>query len=212
MIRAGAGGIGDTVDGAASRWAHTSFYERYGKRAFDLVVSLGACLVLSPVMAIVAAAIRLDDGGPALFRQARVGRNGVTFVIFKFRSMPIGTAHLASADARALRITRFGRFLRRTNLDELPQFLNILRGDMSLVGPRPPLLSQYDLITLRRESGAIACVPGLTGLAQIHGYDGMPVSEKAAHDAQYACSVSFRTDLAIIGKTFLYLRQPPPIV
>jgi O-antigen biosynthesis protein WbqP len=181
------------------------------KRAFDVVASAAALLVLSPVMLGVALAIRLEDGGPALFRQTRVGKDGQPFRIFKFRSMPVATPDVPSAGARTLTVTRVGRFIRRTNLDELPQLLNILRGDMSVVGPRPALPAQRALVDLRTELGALACRPGLTGLAQIRSYDGMPEEEKAQLDAAYARSASLSTDLGIIARTFGYLARRPPV-
>jgi O-antigen biosynthesis protein WbqP len=125
--------------------------------------------------------------------------------------MAVGTGDIPSARAGVLRITRVGRVIRRTNIDELPQLVNILRGDMSLVGPRPALPSQAELLALRGANGAAACRPGLTGLAQIRSYDGMPEPEKARWDGQYAATISLRRDLAIVLGTFRYLARRPPV-
>jgi O-antigen biosynthesis protein WbqP len=185
-------------------------YPRYGKRILDAVVAGLIGLVSLPAGLIAALLVRLDDGAAALFRQQRLGRGGRTFTIFKFRSMAIGTAHVSSAEAGTLSITRVGRFLRRTNLDEIPQLWNVIRGDMSLVGPRPALPTQTQLAQLRSASGALNVRPGLTGLAQVNAYDGMTEQEKAAWDAKYAASMSFTRDISILLRTFLYLLKPPP--
>lgn len=186
-------------------------YRAAGKRAFDLAASAAAILVLSPVLLVTAVCIRLEDGGPALFRQARVGRNGEPFTVLKFRSMRVGSANVPSAQGAALPVTRIGRFIRRTNIDELPQLFNILLGDMSVVGPRPPIPAQQALVAARRANGALALRPGLTGLAQIKSYDGMPESEKAEWDGRYASRVTLLGDLGIILRTFGYLLHRPPV-
>lgn len=185
-------------------------YRAFFKRILDVGLSAGSLLLLSPVMALVALAVRLEDRGPALFRQDRVGRGGLRFRIFKFRSMAVGVGDLPSAAASILKVTRVGRFIRRTNLDELPQLFNILLGDMSLVGPRPALPSQEALTALRQANGALACRPGLTGLAQVSSYDGMPEEEKAGHDGSYAAEITFTRDFWIILRTFAYLAHRPP--
>ena len=186
-------------------------YQAGLKRALDLALSGLALVVLSPVLAVIAIAIMLDDGKPVLFRQTRVGRSGEKFELLKFRSMPANTSNVPKAAATTLQVTRVGRVIRRLNLDELPQLFNILRGHMSLVGPRPALSTQDVLCGLRRESGAAACLPGLTGLAQVSAYDGMPEDEKARFDAEYANKVSLVNDLRIIVRTVGYLRHRPPV-
>jgi lipopolysaccharide/colanic/teichoic acid biosynthesis glycosyltransferase len=186
-------------------------YRRGGKRALDLVLGTTMLLILSPLLLAIALAVWLEDQGPALFRQTRVGRDGVAFTLLKFRSMPVGTADLPSKDASGLRVTRVGSVLRRLNLDELPQLFNILAGEMSIVGPRPALTSQTDLLGLRRGSGAMDLRPGLTGLAQIKAYDGMPVEEKAGFDAEYARKVGLVFDFAIVFRTFGYVARRPPV-
>jgi len=185
-------------------------YGKIGKRLLDILVAVIVFVVLSPLFATVAVLIRLFDPGPVIFRQRRVGRFGSTFTFYKFRSMPVGTGDLPSAEIGEISVTRIGRFIRRTNLDELPQLANIIKGDMSLVGPRPPLPTQVDLVALRRANGAILCRPGLTGLAQVNAYDGMTNEEKAAFDGEYVRRLSFVTDVHIVFQTFGYLLHPPP--
>ncbi len=185
-------------------------YRYVGKRVIDVVLAILGLIVLAPVMAALAAAIRLEDSGPALFRQRRVGRHGQEFTFLKFRSMPVDTPHLESANAHTLRVTRVGRAIRRTSLDELPQLFNVIVGDMSLVGPRPTLASQEELIQLRRDNGSLTVRPGLTGLAQLNGYDGMPNTEKAEWDAEYARTLSLIGDANIMFRTIGYLSRRPP--
>ena len=186
-------------------------YDPYFKRLLDLGAGGLALALLSPWMALVALAIRLEDGGPVLFRQVRVGLGGRPFTLFKFRSMPVDTQDLPSALAGELRVTKVGRFIRRTNLDELPQLFCILRGQMSLVGPRPALARQEGLLRCRQLNGAAMIKPGLTGLAQVSSYDGMPEEAKATLDGQYARSISFLSDVWIILRTFTYLARRPPV-
>lgn len=186
-------------------------YERTGKRLFDIGLSLVALILLSPLLALAGAAILLIDGRPAVFSQRRVGRHGDLFTIYKFRTYPVGTPELPSAEAKALVPTPLGRLLRRTNIDELPQLFNILRGDMSVVGPRPGLPSQATQLRIRRENGAERLRPGITGLAQLRGFDDMPESEKARNDGEYAGSVSFGRDVAIILRTLLFILKRAPV-
>jgi O-antigen biosynthesis protein WbqP len=187
-----------------------SFYARVGKRLFDLAAAGAASLLLSPVLLAVAAAIRLEDGGSPFYISERIGRGGEPFRFYKFRSMPENTASVPSAQAATLTVTRTGRLIRRTNIDELPQLVNILKGDMSIVGPRPGIPSQTLLISYRQANGALECRPGLTGLAQINSYDGMSAEAKARFDGEYARDISFLGDLKIILRTFGYLTKPPP--
>lgn len=186
-------------------------YSSLGKRVFDVLASSAALVCLSPLMLLIAAAIRLGDRGPALFRQKRLGPGGHPFTLLKFRSMPVCTADLPSNQANGVQITPVGHLIRRTNLDELPQLVNILRGEMSVVGPRPALPSQSELTESRIFNGAVACRPGLTGLAQINSYDGMPPAQKAFWDGRYAARITFASDLRIILLTFRYLLKPPPV-
>jgi lipopolysaccharide/colanic/teichoic acid biosynthesis glycosyltransferase len=196
------------------RWgnwgAGDKMYHRFGKRLLDLLLSILAILILSPLLMVSAIAIRLEDGGPALFRQERVGKYQKPFTLFKFRSMPVNTGDIPSAEAEKVRITRIGSFIRRTNIDELPQLFNIFLGDMSIVGPRPALARQETLCQLRAEKGVFTCKPGLTGLAQVNAYDNMPDAEKASWDGQYCGHVTLWRDVGIILRTFGYLLKPPP--
>jgi O-antigen biosynthesis protein WbqP len=185
-------------------------YRNGVKRALDIGLSLVGGLILLPLLLLLAIAIKLVDPGPVIFRQQRVGAGGRPFHFYKFRSMPVNTGDIPSDRLGEIRLTWIGRLIRRTNLDELPQLWNILRGDMSLVGPRPPIPSQAALIALRRENGALALRPGLTGWAQINSYDGMSIAAKAALDGDYARALSPLKDIAIILRTFLYLLRPPP--
>ena len=173
------------------------------KRTFDFTGALLGLLIASPVLLAVAIAIRIDSPGPAIFRQRRSGRGSREFVIHKFRTMQVGTPDLAShlMGPGSSRVTRLGGFLRRSSLDELPQLWNVLTGDMSLVGPRPALHNQDDLIALRQAHGVDALKPGLTGWAQIHGRDELNVEQKTRYDAWYLEHASFRLDLWILVRT-----------
>ncbi len=173
------------------------------QRTLDVLLSLAALIVFAPVLLIIALAISLDSRGPVLFRQRRSGRGSSEFVLLKFRSMAQGTPDLAThlVDPSQVRITRVGAFLRRTSLDELPQLWNILRGDMTLVGPRPALYNQYDLITLRQQAGVDALKPGLTGWAQVNGRDEIPMEQKVAFDREYLERLSPGFDLLILWRT-----------
>jgi O-antigen biosynthesis protein WbqP len=189
----------------------TNLYARAGKRCLDVALAVVALVALSPLLLLVAVLVRLEDGGRVVFRQRRVGRDQQTFELLKFRSMRTDVGDVQSSEAQSLPITRIGRVIRRMSVDELPQLINILRGEMSIVGPRPPIPSQHELIALREASGAFSVRPGLTGLAQVSGYDGMPNAEKAACDAEYAREISLRRDLRIIWRTLAYLRRIPPV-
>jgi O-antigen biosynthesis protein WbqP len=182
----------------------------YVKRLGDISLAVLLMLLLAPVYLIVALVIKSQDGGPAIFRQKRIGKNGAEFLFYKFRSMPVNTPNVESNDTQKLQVTTFGKFIRRTNLDELPQFYNVLKGDMSFIGPRPPISSQTNLIELRRLNGSLKFRPGLTGWAQVNSYDGMSVIEKAKFDGEYASKISFGFELIILFKTILYFTKKPP--
>jgi O-antigen biosynthesis protein WbqP len=175
------------------------------KRGLDIVGAGLGLVVLSPVLAILAVCVRLESPGPALHWSRRVGRRNHLFSMPKFRSMRIDAPDVAThllPDPQRW-ITPLGRFLRRSSLDELPQLWSVLVGDMSLVGPRPALHSQDDLVRLRTEAGVDALRPGLTGLAQVNGRDELPIPEKARLDAEYLARRSFGLDLVIIARTAL---------
>ena len=183
-------------------------YQRYCKRLLDFVLSLAACIVLALPMLAIAVWIKLDSPGPVFFRQRRVGAHKTHFNILKFRTMRGDTPHdvpthlLKNADSY---ITKSGAFLRKTSLDELPQIYNILVGEMAIIGPRPALYNQYDLIEARDKVHANDVRPGLTGLAQVNGRDELPIDVKARYDGEYAANITFLGDLKIFFGTFGYV-------
>lgn len=173
------------------------------KRAFDILAALGGLIVLSPILLALGVAVRLESKGPALHWSRRVGRFNAIFPMPKFRTMRVGAPDVAThllADPQAW-ITPLGRVLRKTSLDELPQLWSVLVGHMSLVGPRPALFNQDDLVALRTAAGVDALRPGLTGWAQVNGRDELPVPDKARLDADYLARRSFWLDLKIIAMT-----------
>jgi O-antigen biosynthesis protein WbqP len=180
------------------------------KRVADIQLAILLVLFLAPLYAIIASLIWAQDRGTPLFKQVRVGRDGTPFVFFKFRSMPLATPEVESRDTQKLTVTPIGRFLRRSNLDELPQFINVLKGDMSFIGPRPPIQSQGELIEMRRQNGSLSLRPGLTGWAQVNAYDGMPQEVKARYDGEYYSQLSFKMDVLILLKTIGYFTRKPP--
>ncbi len=176
---------------------------KYVKRFFDFVFALIGIIVLSPLFLILILLIKLDSRGPILFVQKRIGMNKKYFNILKFRTMSIDTpkdtpTHLLENPEQY--ITKVGRFLRKTSLDELPQVWNILVGDMSIIGPRPALWNQYDLIEERDKYGANNVRPGLSGWAQINGRDELLIQDKAKLDGEYVVKMSFLFD----AKCFIY--------
>lgn len=163
-------------------------YKNYIKRLIDIILSLTGMIVASWLYLIIIIAIKIDDPGPVFFTQKRVGKGKTHFQLYKFRSMKMSTPHdtpthlLENPDQY---ITRVGRFLRKTSLDEIPQLWNILKGDMSVIGPRPALWNQYDLIEERDKYGANDIRPGLSGWAQICGRDELEIEDKAKLDGEY---------------------------
>ncbi len=181
-------------------------YQKYGKRLLDLLLSGCGILVLTPVYLILALAILIDDPGPVFFRQKRVGIHKTYFHILKFRTMKMETprdvpTHLLENPEQY--ITRVGRILRKTSLDELPQIFQIFTGKMSIIGPRPALWNQYDLIAERDKYGANDIRPGLTGWAQINGRDELPIDVKARLDGEYVEKLSFPFDCKCFFGTIL---------
>jgi len=187
------------------------FYKLKGKRILDYILSLMGIFILSPIFIFVSFAIFIEDGWPIIFKQKRVGKGGKLFTMYKFRSMAKNAGDVPSSQAIGIPITKVGKIIRRLSLDELPQLVNILKGDMSIVGPRAPLKSQVKLCELRQKLRITDLKPGLTGLAQINSYDGMPEEEKALWDKKYAESITFLNDIKIILRTFIYLLKPPPV-
>ena len=179
-------------------------YKTFFKRGLDLILSLIAFVLLLPVFVVITIFIRLDSKGPALFKQKRIGLNKDTFYIYKFRTMKADTpkdtpTHLLKNPNS--HITKVGEFLRQTSLDELPQLYNIIKGDMSIVGPRPALWNQDDLVAERDKYKANNVKPGLTGWAQINGRDELPIPKKAFLDGVYVKNLSLAMDITCIIKT-----------
>lgn len=188
---------------------------RYIKRIIGFVISLIGFIVLIPVFLILIICIKLDSKGPILFKQKRIGLNKKEFNILKFRTMKTDTpkdtpTHLL--ENPDIYITKVGKFLRKTSLDELPQIINIIKGDMSIVGPRPALWNQYDLIQERDKYGANDIVPGLTGWAQINGRDELPINVKAELDGEYAKNISFGFDIKCFFMTFVKVLKRDGVV
>ena len=178
------------------------------KRIIDLFISVIGLIVLSPVFLLLIIWIKLDSKGPVLFKQKRVGIHKTHFNILKFRTMKIDTpkdtpTHLLKNPEQY--ITRAGKFLRKTSLDELPQIINIIKGDMAIVGPRPALSNQYDLIEERDKYGANDIRPGLTGWAQVNGRDELEIPVKAALDGEYVEKMGFAMDMKCIFKTVIQI-------
>lgn len=175
------------------------------KRVFDLMLGTVAFVILAVPLFVIALAVKLTSPGPVLYWSDRVGVHNTIFRMPKFRSMridtPVVATHLLKNPDQWL--TPIGSFLRKTSLDELPQLLSILKGDMSFVGPRPALFNQDDLIALRTRAGVDALVPGLTGWAQINGRDDLPIPVKVEFDAEYLRRRSFWFDMKIIWLTFI---------
>lgn len=190
-------------------------YQKFWKRLFDCILSAMAIVLLSPVLFAIAIWIKADSKGPVFFRQKRVGKDKNYFQILKFRTMYVDTpadmpTHLLqNADAM---ITRSGRFLRRSSLDELPQLFNIFLGQMSIVGPRPALWNQEDLIAERDKYGANALVPGLTGWAQVNGRDELPIDVKARYDGEYVQMIGLWADIRILFATVFGVLKADGIV
>lgn len=190
-------------------------YQKYGKRALDIVLSACGILVLLPVYILIAILIKVDDPGPVLFRQKRVGIHKSHFMIMKFRSMKMSTprdvpTHMLENPEQY--ITRMGKILRKTSLDELPQIFQIFTGDMSVIGPRPALWNQYDLLEERDKYGANDVRPGLTGWAQINGRDELPIDVKARLDGEYVKNISFLFDCKCFFGTIISVLKHDGVV
>lgn len=180
-------------------------YKNLIKPLLDFLLSLILLIILSPIFLIICLVSKISEpDGKIFFKQNRAGVDNQPFTCYKFRSMKMSAPKNASTfelENPESFITPFGKFLRKTSLDELPQLINILKGDMSFIGPRPVILKEKDLLNLRKENGASSVRPGITGLAQISGRDNLPFDKKAAYDKEYAMNVSFINDLKIILKT-----------
>lgn len=190
-------------------------YKKYIKRFLDICLSVLGLIFLSPLFLLLILAIKMDSKGPILFRQKRVGIHKTHFNILKFRTMKIDTpkdtpTHMLAAPEQY--ITKVGKFLRKTSLDELPQIINILKGDMSIIGPRPALWNQYDLIAERDKYHANDVLPGLSGWAQINGRDELEIPLKARLDGEYVKRLSFRFDCICFWGTVLSVAKHDGVV
>lgn len=190
-------------------------YKKYIKRLLDILLSIIGIILLSPILLITAFLIKIDSKGPIIFKQRRFGINKTYFNILKFRTMRIDTPH--NRPTHLLQnpldwITKIGLILRKTSLDELPQLFNILKGDMSFIGPRPALWNQIDLIEARDKYEANNIKPGLTGYAQINGRDELSIEEKSKLDGIYAEKLSFYLDFCCFIKTIFVVLKSKDIV
>lgn len=186
-----------------------------GKRLIDLFLSLFGAIILAPILLILVIAIKVETPGPIFFRQKRVGINKTHFNILKFRTMRIDTpkdtpTHLLNNPDQY--ITKVGKFLRKTSLDELPQIFNIIKGEMAIIGPRPALWNQYDLIEERDKYNANDVLPGLTGWAQINGRDELPIPIKASLDGEYIKKMSYSFDAKCFIGTLLSVVKSDGVV
>ena len=184
------------------------------KRCFDFMSSLIVIILFSPVLLLLALIIKCTSPGPILFKQRRIGINNEEFMIYKFRTMRIDTPNVATHLLKNPEqyITAIGKFMRKTSLDELPQLFNILKGEMSVVGPRPALYNQYDLIEMRTKVNVHTVRPGLTGLAQVSGRDELELDKKVYFDQQYLEKQSFLYDLNLIFLTIVKVFKSEGVV
>ena len=175
------------------------------KRTMDIVSSLVGRILLSPLFLLVAILIKLDSKGPIIFKQIRIGKNSKPFYIYKFRSMKIDAPNLSTEEFINASdfTTKVGKFIRKTSIDELPQLVNILKGDMSIVGPRPVIEREVRLLEIRKECNVDSILPGITGLAQINGRDNIDDYEKVKYDFEYLSKRNLVLDIKIIINTVL---------
>lgn len=174
------------------------------KRAFDLIFGLLMLIMFSPVLLLMALIVKLDSPGPAIYSQKRVGSHGELFTLYKFRTMKVGTPVLSTEEMQKQDsdpYTRLGRLLRKTSLDELPQLINIINGQMSFIGPRPALPSQLNVNTLRKQMGVDQIKPGITGMAQVMGRDDLDDETKVQYDSTYCRNMSLLFDVKILALT-----------
>lgn len=190
-------------------------YSKYGKRTIDFILSFAGIIILSPLLIVLMVLIKVTSPGPIFFKQKRVGIHKSYFNILKFRTMRIDTpkdmpTHLLENPDQY--ITSVGKFLRKTSLDELPQLFNIFKGEMAIVGPRPALWNQYDLIELRDAYGANDVLPGLTGWAQVNGRDELEIDVKAKLDGEYCKNLSFLLDVKCFFMTIFSVLKHDGVV
>jgi O-antigen biosynthesis protein WbqP len=180
-------------------------YRRFLKRFFDLLLAIFLILILILPLVIIALTVKLTSKGPILFIQERYGRNSRPFKLYKFRSMTDSAPQIANSKFTDIQnyITPFGMFIRKTSLDELPQLWNIIKGDMSFIGPRPLAITDIKVIKLRKQNGGDSVLPGISGLAQVNGRNNLSDEDKATYDAKYAAYLSFRVDMLLTVETFI---------
>lgn len=171
------------------------------KRLIDFVLSAGGLVATAPILVVLILMIRRDSPGPGIFRQERVGRHGVIFICYKLRTMGMNAPNVPTHMAQSVQVTKIGAWLRRTKLDEIPQLWNVVRGDMSLVGPRPCLPSQVELVEERSKRGVLELRPGITGLAQVNGIDMSDPVRLAEKDAQYLKTQTLMLDMRLLVQT-----------
>jgi len=213
LAAAGAAVAAISVAGAAAECAAQpvasgdTFYKRFGKRACDLAIGLVALPVVAAVSALAGAAVHAEDGGPAFYNAPRVGKDGREFTMYKLRSMKVNAPDLVMEDGSTYngaddpRMTKVGAFLRKTSLDEIPQFLNVLKGDMSVVGPRPDLKRETELYE-GDEPLKLTVKPGVTGYAAVYGRNSLPWHDRLKLDVYYVNNLSFALDAKVFVKTF----------
>lgn len=204
---AGASVAAAAVEGARCAKPDATFYERFGKRACDVAIGIVALPVVGAVVAACGAAIKLEDGGPVFYNAPRVGLDGREFTMFKLRSMKENAPDLIMEDGSTYngaddpRMTRIGAFMRKTSLDEIPQFLNVLIGDMSVIGPRPDLQRETELYQ-GDEGLKLTVKPGVTGYAAVYGRNSLPWHDRLALDVEYVRNLSFPLDAKVFLRTF----------
>lgn len=178
-------------------------YQKFIKPFFDIFFAFIFIIVLSPILIAIFMFLKMTTNTSVIYKQKRVGKNRKHFYIYKFRTMTADTPILIGSERISIRnkVTKFGRFLRDTSLDELPQLFNVVKGEMSLIGPRPVVDADRELLILRRESGVIRIKPGMTGLAQVNGRKNLSDKNKAEFDEKYARNISFFLDISILFKT-----------
>lgn len=188
-------------------------YRNFLKRVVDIILSLIALLLLWPLFIVIAILIKIDDKGPVFYKQIRTGKNGVNFEMFKFRTMRVCKRGEEMKMSHDERVTKIGKFLRKTSLDELPQFLNVLSGKMSFIGPRPWIVEYYERFN-DEQKRRVSVRPGIIGLAQAKGRNGLTIFEKIKFDLQYVDSLTFLMDLKILFESVkvVFKRQHAEII
>lgn len=175
-------------------------YQKYVKRIIDIIISFIMLVILSPIILIIAIAIKIDSKGPVFFLQERTGKGGKNFKIFKFRTMVVETEKDGKLLTHDERMTKVGEFIRKTSLDELPQLINVLKGEMSIIGPRP-WIPEYYLYFNAEQKHRVDVLPGITGLAQARGRNGIDIFQKIKYDVEYTKNVTFKMDVKIVLET-----------